>query len=60
MSQPEFQLYQPRQALFDLRVKYLSRRWCNALSPAFFVFPRGFYKVKRTLPLSHANLWGSK
>jgi hypothetical protein len=28
---------------------YLSRRWFNELSPAFFVFPRGFYKGKRTL-----------
>ena len=33
------QLYQPRQTLFDRRVKYLSRRWFNELSAAFFVFP---------------------
>jgi hypothetical protein len=49
MSPPEFQLYQPRQTLFDRWVKYLSRRWCNALSPAFFVFLRGFCGLKRTL-----------
>jgi hypothetical protein len=31
------QLYQPRQTLFDRWVEYLSRRWCDALAPAFFV-----------------------
>jgi hypothetical protein len=39
------QLYQLRQTLFDCGVKYSSRRWCNALSPAFFVFPKGFSLV---------------
>jgi len=47
---PSAQLYQPCQTLFDRWVKYSSRRWFIELSAAFFVFPRGFYKVKRLCP----------
>ncbi len=47
---------QPCRTLFDLRVKYLSRRWCNALSPAFFRFSARFLQGQTQLALSHADL----